>query len=112
MSIKNIGRNHYQSISKKLITNNITNKSFEDIITNISIEDLMALKLELSARLVKGKLYGFPIWKTIDYIIKESLIKFALSATRTQKEAASLLGINIHELRTYVNKYNINKELE
>ena len=112
MSIKNIGRNHYQSISKKLLSSNITNKSFEDIINNISIEDLIALKLEVSARLVKGKFYGFPIWKTIDYIIKESLIKFALSSTKTQKEAANVLGINISDLKVYIKKYDINKELD
>ena len=89
------GKNYYQSVSKKLRENRKINPEFEVRLASLTLEELIALKLELAAKNVRGKLYGFPIWNTSTYIIKDSLIKFALSATNSHREAANLLGINV-----------------
>ena len=111
-SKKNIGRNHYQSISKKLKSQNKIDRDFESKINILTLEELIALKLEVSSRLLNGKFYGFPIWKTSNLIFKDSLIKFALSSTKTHKEAANLLGLTIQELKIFIRKYKVNEQLE
>ena len=58
-------------------------------INSLRIEDLIALKLELSANQINNRLYGFDIWKKSDYIIKDAILKFATSTTKSKK---TLLG--------------------
>ena len=84
----------------------------ELLVSSLSLEDLISLKLELSALSLKGKMYGFPIWKSSFYIIKESLIKFAISFTSSQKEAANLLGLSLSELRRSVRQFKLLEEKE
>ena len=108
----NLGRNHYQSISKKLFLENKIDKEFESRLNLLTLEEIIALKLEISSRLLNGKFYGIPIWKTSNLIFKDSLIKFALSATKTHKEAANLLGITLQELKIFIRKYKVNDALE
>ena len=103
------GKNYYQSVSKKLRENRKINPEFEVRLASLTLEELIALKLELAAKNVRGKLYGFPIWNTSTYIIKDSLIKFALSATNSHREAANLLGINVSELKKFIKKYKVNE---
>ena len=95
------------SYSRNLRNIGKINDQFELMITNISLEELIALKLELSARSLKGKFYGFPIWKASFHIIKSALIKFAISSACSQKEAANILGISLSELRKSMKKYKI-----
>ena len=45
-------------------------------------------------------------------IIKDSLLKFALSSTKSQKEAAAVLGITVGELRNFCRKHEVSKDLE
>jgi hypothetical protein len=103
------GKNYYQSISSKLLEEKKTTKEFEYILANLKLEEIISLKLELAAKNVKGKLYGFPIWNTTNLIIKDSLIKFALSATNSHREAANLLGITPLDLKRFIKKYQVNE---
>ena len=103
------GKNYYQSISKKLLKEKKINNEFEFMLASLKLEELIALKLELAARNVKGKLFGFPIWNTTNLIIKDSLIKFALSATNSHKEPANLLGITPLDLKRFIKKYQVNE---
>jgi hypothetical protein len=95
------------SISRILKKENKITDQFEAMLASLDLEDIIALKLELAASSVKGKLFGFPIWNSAFYIVKESLIKFSLSSTTSQKEAANLLGISLSELRRNIKKFNI-----
>jgi len=107
--IRKSKRNKYYgySISRQLKKEKkITNK-FELMLASLDLEDIVALKLELAAKPVKGKLYGFPIWNSAFYIVKEALIKFSLSSTRSQREAANMLGISLSELRRNIKIFNI-----
>ena len=45
-------------------------------------------------------------------IIKESLLIFALSATKTKGEAARFLGLNRSQFKNLVKKYNIDEYYE
>ena len=103
------GRNYYQSISKKLRKEKKTTIEFEVMLASLTLEEIISLKLELAAKNVGGKFYGFPIWKSSTLIIKDSLIKFALSSSSSHKEAASILGITISELKRFIKKYKVNE---
>ena len=102
------GKNYYQSVSKKLLKERKITREFETRLASLTLEEIISLKLELAAKNVGGKLYGFPVWKASTLIIKDSLIKFALSATNSHREAAGLLGITIAELKRFIKKYKVN----
>ena len=100
-------KTRYYSIINKLNKENKINKEFESIISSISLEDLIALKLELSTRPVKNRLYGLPIWDNIVRITQEAVLKYAISATRTQGEAMRFLGLRQTHFRRLLKKYEI-----
>ena len=87
--------------SEKKITDNTLNN-----INNISLEDLIAIKLELSTRYLCGKFYGLPIWRLTRHAVTDALLKTALSIARTKKEAARFLGVDYMEFNRYIKKYN------
>tara|TARA_Y100001972_G_scaffold97316_1_gene120193 strand:- start:118 stop:492 length:375 start_codon:yes stop_codon:yes gene_type:complete len=87
--------------SEKKITDIVLNN-----INNISLEDLIAIKLELSTRYLYGKFYGIPIWRLTRHAVTDALLKTALSIARTKKEAARFLGVDYMEFNRYIKKYN------
>ena len=60
---KNPKKNY--SISKKLKLENRIDEDFEARLNNLSLEDIIALKLELSSKTYKGKFYGLQLYKYI-----------------------------------------------
>ncbi len=93
------GKNQNYSISNKLKKENKTDDRFEVMLNNLSLEDVIALKLELSAKSAGGYLYGMPIWRSLKYIVEDSILKFALSCTRTKKEVSRFLGLRTREYK-------------
>jgi len=92
-----------------------TNKSIilklclqDEILTQInklSLEDLIAVKLELSSRNVNNRLYGFDLWRKSTSIMKEALLKFALSTTNSKKDAARFLNLTYIEFKRVIKDY-------
>lgn len=80
------------------------------MIQKLSLEDIIGLKLELAASHINNKLYNFPVYRSVRYIVKEACLNFALSSTRTFGDAASFLGIRPGELRKEIKRFNINLE--
>ena len=101
------GKNYYTSLSKDLKKQGKINSSFEIQLSQLTIEDLIALKLELSAKSFNGKMYGFPLMKNVTNIAREAVIKFALSVTPSKTEASDLLGLSVDELSAYVKKCHL-----
>ena len=101
------GRNYNYSLRNKLRREKKTTDDFEAMVHNLKIEELIALKLELAASHINNKLYNFPVYKSLRYIIKEACLHFALSSTRTLGDAASFLGIRESQLNDQIKKFNI-----
>jgi len=101
------GKNKYYSVSKKLLRENKTNLEFEVMLNSLTLEEIIALKLELAMKAAGAPIYGVPLWRSIRDICKDSMLKLALSATRTKKEAANFLGIAFEEFRTELKRRNI-----
>ena len=87
------GKNLYYSISNKLHKDKKINDEFEVMINSLTLEEVIALKLEL------------PIWKSLPELTRDAVLKYALSATRSKKEAARFLGITISELNANLKSY-------
>lgn len=101
------GRNYSYSLRKKLRREKKTSDDFETMVHNLSLEELIGLKLELAASHINNRLYNFPIYKSLRYIVKEACLHFALSSTRTFGDAASFLGMREGELHKEVDKFKI-----
>jgi len=96
-----------KSVINILKTNNQISDSTLASINSLSIEDLIAVKLELSANHLNNRLYGFDIWRNTGYIVKEALLKFAVSTTNSKKDAARFLGLTYAEFRRVLKKYDV-----
>ena len=64
----------FSVINKFKSEGKITNKALSDI-NNIALEDLIAIKLELSTRYTCGKFYGMPLWRITRHTVTDALLK-------------------------------------
>ena len=97
----------HKSVINKLLNNNIINESNLTFIDSMTLEDLIAVKLELSARYINNKLYSFNLLSNTNRLVKEAIIKFAISVTQSKMDAARFLGIDYEGLRKLVNEYDL-----
>ena len=98
------------SFSKKLRTEGKSNEAFEIMLSALTLEEVIALKLECASRLTNGKLYGFNLWSNIVDITKEALYNAVISVTNTNKEASRVLGISDQTFKSLKRKYKIREE--
>ena len=103
MKVKKKKRSH--SIIRKLRKEGKLPEEAEIFVSNLSLEDLIALKLEIASKPIGGKLFGIPIWKSIPFIIRDALLKTAISVCGSKTEAASMLGKDIDTLDKLLKKY-------
>tara|TARA_R110000751_G_scaffold255013_1_gene354515 strand:+ start:1312 stop:1650 length:339 start_codon:yes stop_codon:yes gene_type:complete len=87
------GKNKNYSMSNKLKKERRSNDEFEIMLSSLTLEEVIALKLELSTKPVSNRMYGFPIWNSLHTIVQDAVFKYAFSATRTQAEAMRFLGL-------------------
>ena len=100
------------SFSNKLRKEGRSSEAFEIMLSTLTLEELLALKLETASRLTNGKLYGFNLWsKSVD-IIKEALYNAVISISGTNKSATRILGINGQTFNILKKKYNIKEVYE
>ncbi len=100
------------SIINKLRKEGKSSEQFESMLSCLSLEELIALKLEISSAYMEGKLYGIPLWNSFQHITKDALLKFANSTCKTNLDAASLLGISKQQYRNLLKKYDIKNFFE
>lgn len=103
------GKTEAYSYSRKLKNEGRSDKSFEAQLAELSLEEIIGLKLEISSRELNGKLYGFPVWVSLPDIIKDAVIKFAISATKTQGDAARMLGISPENFYKLCKRYDVDE---
>ena len=96
-----------KSVISKLTNEGLLDNTLLVNINNITLEDLIAIKLELAIKQVNNRLYGFDIWRRSGYIIREALLKFAISATQSKMDAARFLGVNYLDFKKLIKKYEL-----
>jgi len=100
------------SFSNKLRNQGKSNEAFEVMLSALTLEEIIGLKLECSSRLTNGKMYGFNLWSKIIDIIKEALYNAVISVAKTNKEATRILGINEQTFKALKKKYKIREEYD
>ena len=100
------------SLSKILRAEGRSSEELEVMIDRLSMEELIGLKLECSARPLNGKLFGMPIWYRLKNIIQDGILRYVVSAAATKKEAARMLGLHPHVFRALIRKYKIEESLK
>ena len=95
------------AFSKQLRKKGKSNEAFEVMLSALTLEELIGLKLECASRLTNGKLYGFNLWSNIVNVTKEALYNSVISITDTNKEATRVLGISLQTFKALKRKYDI-----
>tara|TARA_Y100000034_G_C6743721_1_gene330177 strand:+ start:183 stop:578 length:396 start_codon:yes stop_codon:yes gene_type:complete len=106
------GKNRYFSLSRKLRRQKKSSDEFEIMFNRLTLEEVIGLKLELASKSAGSALYGLPLLHSLKDVVKEAIIVYAVSATRTYGEAARFLGINVAQLRYFRRKYKIDELFE
>ena len=69
------------------------NEGFLNVVSDLTIEELIAVKLEQSSKMMRGKLYNFPLWYTMPNICRDACMIFARTCCSTKSDMASVLGV-------------------
>ena len=77
------------------------------MLSSLTLEEIIGLRLELAAKAVNYKLYGLNLWSAIPNIVQDAVLKYVYSAARTKGEMASFLGLNKSALKKLLNKHDI-----
>ncbi len=85
------------------------NENFLNVASSLSLEELIAVKIEMSARNINNKLYNFPLWQAMPNITRDALLRYAHSACQSKRDMARLLGIPINKFNDILRKYNTNE---
>lgn len=101
------GKNKNYSMSNKLKKERRSNDEFEIMLSSLTLEEVIALKLELSTKPVSNRMYGFPIWNSLHTIVQDAVFKYAFSATRTQAEAMRFLGLKEQSFHIFRKKFGL-----
>jgi hypothetical protein len=101
------GKNYHYSLREKLKREKRITDEFESVLSSLTLEEIIGLKLELASSYINNRLYGIPIWSSTYYVCREACLKYALSACRSMKDAASLLGINESDFRKEIKRFDI-----
>jgi len=109
MSNKKVNKFKNYSFISLMKSEKRINEEFLSVLSSLSLEELIALKLETSTRLTKHKLYNFPLWKSMPSICKDAVLRFVLSACESKRDGARMLGIDIREFDKLLKRYNTEK---
>ena len=74
------------SFSNKLRNQGKSNEAFEVMLSALTLEEIIGLKLECSSRLTGGKMYGFNLWSNIVDITKEALYNAVIVKPQVSEE--------------------------
>ena len=93
------------SLRRKLRKQKKTDHEFEMRLNRLSLEEIISLKMNLIYDSVGDKAYGFHIFKNLEHVIKESIIKSTLSYCSSYESARRHLGLDIDKWTKLLRKY-------
>ena len=98
------GKNHsFISLMKR---DRRINENFMNILSTLSLEEVIALKLEISIQNTNNKLYNFPLWSAMPNITRDALLRYAMAACQSKRDMARFLGIPINKFGDILKRYN------
>jgi hypothetical protein len=85
------------------------NENFICMLSSLSLEEIIALKLELSVKNLNNKLYNFPLWSAMPNICRDAMLRYAMSACQSKRDMSRFLGIPVNKLNDILKKYKTQK---
>mgnify|MGYP003341500743 CR=1 FL=1 len=101
------GKYEHYSLSKKLKRDGKVSDQFEIMLNSLTLEELIGLKLELANKAAGSPIFGLPLFRSMKDVAKVAVLMYAASATRSDREAAALLGIDRMEYKRSIKEYKI-----
>jgi len=102
--MKEVNYKNYSKISELKKMNKIDDQ-FVFYVESLSIEDLIAIKIESITRNLNFKFFNFPLWKSFHTITSEALITAVFGIASNNSEAARILGIDLKQYKNYLSKF-------
>jgi len=102
--------NKNYNLKNKLLKEKKIDKLFLEKLRFVTLEEIITLKLLVSAESLSGKLYNFPFLKYSQEICKEAVVRFALSMANNRREASLILGMKKADFINYIKQYGIMEE--
>ena len=98
---------HYKNYSKisELKKMNKIDDQFVFYLESLSLEDLIAIKIESTLKFMNFKLINFPLWKSFHTITSEALLTAVFGVASNNSEAARILGIDLKQYKNYLSKF-------
>ena len=81
------------------------NEDFLNVVSDLTLEELISVKLELCAKMFGGKLYNLSLWYNLPYIMRESLMNFVNRNCKTKADMANTLGLPYEQFIQMYKKY-------
>ena len=95
---------NYSFISLLKSQNKINNHALNTL-EYLTLEEIIAIKLELSVRGLNNKMYNFPLWSAMPNITRDALLRYAMSSCQSKRDMARFLGIPINKFNEILRKY-------
>jgi hypothetical protein len=85
------------SLAESMLKDERIDMHFLDVISTVTMEDLIALKMESSCSNMDNRIYGFPLTSAIYYISLDACAKFAISVSNTARNASAIMGLPLNQ---------------
>lgn len=99
--------NKSYNLTDKLIESQKIDENFIHMIDGLSLEEILGVKFEASAKLVKGKLHGLKLYHTMPVIVREALLRYTVKKFKLKSHAANFLGISLKKYNTLIARRGI-----
>lgn len=109
MSSKKANKFKNYSFISKMREDRKINDQFLNVLSSLTLEEVIAIKLELAIQLTKHKFYNFPLWKALPSICKDAVLRYVVSACQSKRDGARMLGIDVREFDRLLKRYNTEK---
>ena len=85
------------------------NENLLNMLSSLSLEEIIAIKLEISVKSLNHKMYNFPLWSCFPNIARDALLRYAYSSCQSKRDMARFLGIPINKFNEILRKYKTEK---
>ena len=73
----------------------------------LTIEEMIALKMELVYKSLGKNVHGLPIWKMMPFIVRDGILRYICATSETKRDAIKLLGMSSNEFYQLFNTYGL-----
>lgn len=93
------------SISNELKRNKKIDDDFEVMLSGISLEELIGLRLEIAARGTGNKYFGLKIWHSMIDVTRDAVALYAYSSLKSMMTSRAFLGVKYDKWKEIFVRY-------